>query len=120
MLESKVIIRHYKATELINYIFNSLLIDPENYAKKTRERTHVFARQLFCYYCVDKLNYGKSELGMFLNQTHATIIHSAKKIKELKDVNDKYIVNYLKYNEHQILEICKKKLENCKINVVYL
>ena len=82
---------------------------------KKRDTFRVAARQLFCYYA--KLEgYSLNVIGSFIHIDHVTVLHSVRRVNEIKDT-DKIIRDYVdKYEamskQTHIIEIVPQKYDN--------
>jgi DNA-binding transcriptional MerR regulator len=62
-------------------------IQDENLNEKSREHFYVFRRHYLCWFLYQSNELTLSQIGRMFNRHHATVLHSIRKHKELK--NDK-------------------------------
>jgi len=101
--------------QIAEYVRLATGYDVDALRVKKRDTFRVAARQLFCYY--GRLSrHSSSVIGAMVNIDHVTVLHSARRINEMKDT-DIIIKNYInKYeamsNKKQVFEINPPAHEN--------
>jgi len=68
-----------------------------DFSGRNRKIEVVNIRHVFCY-LARKEGYCYTEIGRFIKRTHATVLHSCKKVQELISIKDERIMELMKNN----------------------
>lgn len=108
--------------DLVNIILKSILKHdcPENGIRvKSRERIVVTCRHIFNFIAL-RYGYTCSSIGRFIDQDHATVLHSKMKVRDLLDSNDEIIMPIYKDVSNEINQFMHHKKSKNESDAGYL
>lgn len=76
-----------KFSRVINWVHMKTGIKPSQIRASTRELEVVRARQLFCWISREVLDLKVVAIGAWINRDHSTVIHSARKLANIKHLD---------------------------------
>lgn len=77
-------------SEVLKVVSNITDIELDKIPSKDRQTKIVFSRHLYSYLVINYCKATSITAGIYINRSHATVIHSSRKIEELKEYGSRW------------------------------